>query len=250
MKSPRVTLSCAVIPLVFLLFPIFSRSQTKSRQDVRGSLSGKVLIEGENAASQVRGDLRMIAGNVTGTAITDPHGNFRLEAIPAGTCFVNVAAPGCIPFEETLQVDSSTAPVLVRLRKNNHVPASASASSSISVHELTIPSKARRFFDKGNQLLAAKNPADAISEYQRAIKAFPADYEAYYKIGIAELSQERGAEAEAALRKAVERSEGRYVERRFAEAESAAREHRQLDATDATGHYARRRLILSENSEV
>jgi tetratricopeptide (TPR) repeat protein len=249
MKPSRVTLSCAVAALSLFVLPSLGAAQSRGSRDARASLSGKVLLEGQNGApSQLRVELRMLADNQSVTALTDQDGNFHLEAIPAGTYFVTVAAPGCIPFEETLQVEPSTAPLLIRLRKNNSV--TDSAASSISVRQLSIPEKARKFFEKGNHLLAANNPAEGISEYRRAIKVFPDYYEAYYKIGVAELHQEHGAEAEAAFRKAAELSDHRYapalsglslvlcIERRFVEAESAARENLQLDATDATGHYA------------
>ncbi len=236
--------------LLLLLSPSRGIAQSKSISDARGSLSGTVLIDGENVvASQVRVELRGLGESGNFTALTDRDGDFRVGALPVGTYFVSVNAPGYSPFEETLQIDPGTAPLVVRLRRAIAVLANK-ATPSTSVHELSVPGKARKYFDKGNQLLATKNVAASIPEYQRAIKTFPAYYEAYYKIGIAELDQQRGPEAEAAFRKALELSDAHYapaqsglslvlcIERHFTEAEAAARADLELDANDSMGHYA------------
>jgi tetratricopeptide (TPR) repeat protein len=236
--------------LFFLLSPSRGLAQSKSVSDARGSLSGTVLIDGENvAASQVRVELRGLGQNGNFTVLTDRQGDFRVGAVPAGTYYVTVNAPGYSPFEETLQIDPGTTPLVVRLRRMVAV-LPRNTAPSISAHELNVPVKARKYFDKGNQLLAAKNVAGSIPEYQRAIKTFPAYYEAYYKIGIAELNQQHGVEAEAAFRKALELSQAHYapaqsglslvlcIERHFTEAEAAARADLELDPNDSMGHYA------------
>ena len=233
-----------------LLLPMLGQAQSKDVNDLRSSFTGRVVIDGENVApSQARVDLRMVSENWSASATTDGQGDFRVEGIPSGMYIVAVNVPGCAPFEQTLRVDSSSAPLLVRLRRNGTAPASDGAAS-VSTRELSIPEKARKSFDKGNRLLAGNDAAGSISEFQHAIKTFPDYYEAYYKIGVAELQQEHGAQAEAAFRKSVELSQGRYalalsglslvlcVEQRFADAEAAARQALQIDANEATAHYA------------
>jgi hypothetical protein len=54
------------------------------------------------------------------------------------------------------------------------------------VRELSIPEAASKAFDKGTQLLAAKDWAGSASQFWQAIRAFPAFYEAFYRLGIDE----------------------------------------------------------------
>jgi tetratricopeptide (TPR) repeat protein len=241
---------CLFCALVLLFLPIVCSAQWKSPHDARGSLSGKIQIDDQSVpSSQVRVEVRQLSENWSVTAITDRDGSFRLEGLPTASYLVTVNAPGFAPFEQTLQVDSATMPLLIRLRKNSPDAGNPSARS-VSVRELRVPEKARKSFDKGNRLLQAHDSTSAISEFQRAIKVYPDFYEAYYKIGVAEAGLNQGTEAESAFRKAIEVSDGRFapaqsglsvvlaVERRFPEAEAAARADLELDATDATGHYA------------
>jgi tetratricopeptide (TPR) repeat protein len=138
---------------------------------------------------------------------------------------------------------------------------------SVSVHELKIPEKARVAFNKGTQRLMAKDWAGSIPEFQRAIAAFHEFYEAYYKMGIAQLELKRGEDAEGAFRKSIELSEGRYAPPlfglglalgnagQFADGESFVRAGLNLEPTDAAGHftlawvlYAAERVAEAEKS--
>ena len=123
-------------------------------------------------------------------------------------------------------------------------------SYTVSARELSIPEKARKAFFKGSQLLALRDWAGSLSEFQRAIAAFPGYYEAYDKTGNAELDLSHGADAEASFRKAIDLSAGRYapphsglglalcMEKRFDEAETSARTGVELDSSYAAGHFA------------
>ena len=128
-------------------------------------------------------------------------------------------------------------------------PLPLNPSSEISARELRIPSKALKLFNIGTKLLAEKNSAASVPEFQRAIKAFPDFYEAYYKIGIAELNLQHPGEAPAAFEKSIEVSHGRYppadfglgvalcLQEQFADAESAIRRGLDLDPVDADGYF-------------
>jgi tetratricopeptide (TPR) repeat protein len=132
--------------------------------------------------------------------------------------------------------------------RRSDLPASAS-SSMVSARELRIPEKAARAFYKGAELLAAREPARSILEFQKAIKAFPGFYEAYYKLGVAQLDLQRPAEAETAFNKSIELSEARFAppyfalgltlcnENQLAEAETTIRVGLGLDPDDAAGNF-------------
>ena len=120
----------------------------------------------------------------------------------------------------------------------------------VSVHELQIPEKARNAFEKGIERFAAKDAAGSVSEFQKAIKVFPAYYEAYDKMGDAELLLNSWEPAETAYKKAIELSRGRYApphfglglilcnqEKRPGEAEETVREGLAMSPTDPGGDF-------------
>jgi tetratricopeptide (TPR) repeat protein len=135
-------------------------------------------------------------------------------------------------------------------------PPPRNTSSEISARELRIPSKALKPFNEGTQLLAEKNSAASIREFQLAIKAFPDFYEAYYKIGIAELNLQHPGEAQAAFEKSIEVSHGRYppadfglgvalsLQQQFADAESAIRRGLDLAPAEAEGYFTLAWVLL------
>lgn len=91
---------------------------------------------------------------------------------------------------------------------------------------------------------------EAFPEFQKAIKAFPGYYEAYVKLGAAELDLKQWDAAESAFRKSVELSGGRYapanfglglilatVTKQFTQAEAIVRAGLELEPTDVTGNF-------------
>jgi tetratricopeptide (TPR) repeat protein len=118
------------------------------------------------------------------------------------------------------------------------------------VRELKIPGKARKAFDRGMHFVAAKNAAGAIAEFKRAIAEYPAYYEAYYRLGAAQLDLEHPSEATEAFQKAMELSEGHYApayfalalvfchDNRFAEADTLAKTGLSLEPDASIGQFA------------
>ncbi len=136
-------------------------------------------------------------------------------------------------------------------------PLSDPVANQVSAHELQIPQKARKAFNKGTDLLATKESAASIAEFQRAIKAFPDFYEAYYKIGLAYLNLNRYPDAQAAFETSIEVSKGRYppsrfglgvalcMQKQFAEAEDAIRAGLDVYPANATGHFTLAWVLFS-----
>jgi tetratricopeptide (TPR) repeat protein len=132
-----------------------------------------------------------------------------------------------------------------------------SSTSTISVHELRIPEKARIAFNKGAQKLAAKDFAGSIVEFQKAVAAYDEFYEAYYRLGIANLELQVNDDAEAAFRKSIELSEAKYApplfglgltlgnERQYEDGESYIRAGLNLEPTSAAGHFAMAWVLYS-----
>src|ERR1700693_2143524 len=134
------------------------------------------------------------------------------------------------------------------------VPLYSSAQSqqsgyAFSVRELSIPPKALHAFEQGIELLAKKDPAGSLAHFQRAVLEYSGYYEAYDRIGAADLKLWRIMEAEQAFRKSIELSGSQYAhpllalgaildeQEKFAEAESVTRRGLDLAPETWRGHY-------------
>jgi tetratricopeptide (TPR) repeat protein len=127
---------------------------------------------------------------------------------------------------------------------------SPEAHQMVSVRELSIPHKALHDFQKGLDLLAKKDAAGSLPHFQRAVAEFANFYEAYYKIGVANLMLWRLPDAEQAYRRSIELSGGQFAqpllalgvvlgyEHKFVEAEGITRQGLDLDPTSWVGHYS------------
>jgi protein O-GlcNAc transferase len=126
---------------------------------------------------------------------------------------------------------------------------SQQSSYAVSVRELRIPPKALHAFQEGIELLAKKDPAGSLPHFQRAILEYAGYYEAYDRIGAANLKLWRIPEAEQAFRKSIEVSGGLYAHpllalgaildehEKFGEAESVIRRGLDLAEDSWRGHY-------------
>jgi tetratricopeptide (TPR) repeat protein len=127
---------------------------------------------------------------------------------------------------------------------------SPKTSNTVSVRELNIPSKALQNFQKGAELLTKKDAAGSLPHFQRAVAEFAGFYEAYYRMGVADLKLWRLTDAEQAYRKSIELSGGQYAQpllalgillgyqEKYAEAEGVTRKGLDLDPTSWAGHYS------------
>lgn len=119
----------------------------------------------------------------------------------------------------------------------------------VSVRELSIPPRAAHAFEQGMERLAKKDPEGSLPHFQQAILEFAHYYEAYDRMGAADLKLWRIPEAEQAFRKSIELSGGQYAhpllalgsildsQEKFAEAESVIRKGLERDPESWTGQY-------------
>jgi tetratricopeptide (TPR) repeat protein len=123
------------------------------------------------------------------------------------------------------------------------------SNNTVSLRELGIPPKALRAFEQGIERLAKEDPSGSLPHFQRAISEYAGYYEAYDRMGAADLKLWRVAEAEQAFRKSIDLSGGQYAhplialgailddQERFAEAMKVIRGGLDLDPESWTGHY-------------
>jgi tetratricopeptide (TPR) repeat protein len=142
-----------------------------------------------------------------------------------------------------------------------------SPDATVSVRQLRIPDRAKFAFNKGTQKLEAKDYLGSIAEFQKAIAAYDDFYEAYYKIGIADLEMQASEAAEAAFRRSIALSESKYTpplfgmglalasQKQFADAETYVRTGLQLEPTSPSGLlalgwilYSAQRVVEAEKS--
>ena len=123
------------------------------------------------------------------------------------------------------------------------------SSYAVSLRELSIPPKAAHAFQQGMERLAKKDAAGSLPHFQRAILEFASYYEAYDRMGAADLKLWRIPDAEEAFRKSIDLSGSHYAhpllalgsildsQEKFAEAESVTLKGLELDPESWTGHY-------------
>jgi tetratricopeptide (TPR) repeat protein len=132
----------------------------------------------------------------------------------------------------------------------SHLSAQSQPSAGVvSLRELSIPSKALRAFEQGMECMAKQDAAGSLPHFQRAIAEFAGYYEAYDRMGAADLKLWRLADAEQAFREAIELSGGQYAHplvalgailnanKQFAEAEAVTRKGLRLAPDSWTGQY-------------
>lgn len=134
------------------------------------------------------------------------------------------------------------------------VPSHSSAQSqspghTVSLRELGIPAKALYAFNQGLDRLGKKDAAGSLPYFQRAISEYAGYYEAYDRIGAANLQLWRVGDAEQAFRKSIDVSGGQYAhplialgailddQNKFAEAVKVVRSGLDLEPESWTGHY-------------
>jgi tetratricopeptide (TPR) repeat protein len=121
--------------------------------------------------------------------------------------------------------------------------------SSVSVRELSIPERAKKWLKKGVDRLAKNDSAGSLVYFQRAASEFPDFYEAYYAMGLVHFSLGHQEEAGQAFEQSITASGGRYSpphfglatllcsQQKFSEAEPIIRKALELSPSFGAGYY-------------
>jgi tetratricopeptide (TPR) repeat protein len=208
------------------------------REESTGRIIGGAHVELQNAM-----------GTPIGFAYSDDNGNYEFDDIP-GDCYVSVQHEGYGPVREFVRPDGSGHVYRDILLRVVSTESGAKAVNPISQHELSVPAKARELFAKGIQLIVDKSDyRGAVAEFARAIARYPTYYEAYAAMGLAQNKMGDAAAAEAALRKSIDLSAGKYpqamvdlaamlnVQKRFSDAEPLLRKAIAVDASSWRGQF-------------
>lgn len=193
------------------------------------SLSGTVVNQQSGVRLDgVRVDLNAAARGVVATTFTT-QGSFRFDNLRDGSYDITFSLNGFRQVDEHLEVSGPIFGMTVNLKPVNEL--APGASPTVSVRDLSIPSKAREAMNKGLVLLHQKSDyAGSIKEFERAIKVFPNYYEAYAQIGFAYIALKDPAHAEEALRQSIVISQEHYSDAFFLLAALFSEQKRYADA--------------------
>lgn len=213
--SAKASLAAGFLLLAGAAFVPIAQAQIDLNPARPSTISGTVFVEAAGQpAARIKVDVRAIAGGNLTTTYTDSGGRFHAQGPGAGSYIVSVAEPGYEPVEERVD-QNGAASVVLTLRKTRATP-TAAEGYTVNVHDLNVPGKARKEFEKGVERLQKRDAEGSIAHFKEATNAFPDYYEAFYQLGVANLELRRGDEAELALQKAIDLSGGHSADPQFA----------------------------------
>jgi tetratricopeptide (TPR) repeat protein len=256
--SRRGALIAGAFVLAFWTCAQVAQAQFPSGMSPRTMISGSVMIEEEGQpAPSVRVDIRSLTGGEVATAYTDSGGRFEVNGPQGGSYLVSVSERGYEPVEQRVDHSDMAAGLVLTLKKTKtFLPSHA---GTVSVRELSIPSKARREFEKGIDRLAKNDAAGSLAHFKEATNAFPDYYDAFYQSGLANMELRRGPEAEQALQRAIDLSGGGYADPQFAlgavlcergawaDAERVLRRGLDVDSNSWKGHLFLGHALFGQN---
>lgn len=210
----------AYLTLILLICTcsVLARAQLRNPQATRlpTFISGSVLKDDNSSAGMVKVQIRGLSGRALTTTYTDESGHFTASGGSERGYVISAEAPGYEPVEQRVDETTPTWDVVLYLKKSNAAPNPSSSGGIVSVRDLMVPEKARRFYEKGMERLAKQDPTGGLEEFHKATTAYPDYYQAHLQIGLTNMQLSRLDEAEAALQKAIDVSSGREAAPQFA----------------------------------
>jgi tetratricopeptide (TPR) repeat protein len=221
-------------------------------------ISGFVREDGSNALVQgATVEIFASGSRVKPSVMSGTDGEFEFNELHAGDYSIVATKSGYEAATVSVSVLLGGSPSVTIVLRKADSPQPATSGKTISVHQLSVPAKAQEAFQSGQKLLQHDaQPAKSIAEFERAIQIFPSYYEAYAEIAVADYRLNKFQDSEAALRKAIDLSSGKYSDavvllaelcndqRRFQEAETFARQAVALDESSWHAHFALARALV------
>jgi tetratricopeptide (TPR) repeat protein len=202
--------------LILCVSPVVSFGQSEPTAHPTASAWGQVLFaEGDRPIRHARVEFVGSSTSSAESRLADDQGRFDFEGLEPVTYQVIASAPGYQKLEATAQVQGTTGPLLLRLRKVEEA-ASPVSNDVVSVQELKMSGKADKAFNEGTKLLIKGQIAQSVAYFNRAIAKDPGYYRAYHNLGLAQLLLGHTAQAEQALQKAIDLTGGGFAPAEFA----------------------------------
>jgi len=207
---------CLLLLSALVAYPSRAWAQGRSQPPVQAPRSAPTFIHGQvryvqgGAAGQ--GILITLEGTIGGVFAqveTDSQGKFAFNQLGAGVYFVKMHHRG---YQDTSErVDLTTGPTAYVVLTLQPLPGETppavppSGESSISAQKLSVPSEARKEFEKGQSLLLERKKAESsIPHFLKAIELHDSYANAYLLLGTAHADLNQWKEAQAGFEKAIE----------------------------------------------
>jgi tetratricopeptide (TPR) repeat protein len=199
-------------------------------------------------------ELYVFDGSLVSQIFTTPDGAFDFGSQPADTYDVVVNRDGYERVDQQISLTRNTQDIMIELRRKGPDP-NAPTGALVSLRELSIPRKAHDDMEKGRGLMQKPDYPASLVQFQRAVKEFPAYYEAYAQMGVAYQRMGDVKNAEQMLRKSVDVSKNTYPDavcllasllndqQKFADAAPLARKAIELDSTQWQGQFELARAL-------
>jgi tetratricopeptide (TPR) repeat protein len=191
---------------------------------------------------------------------TTDAGQFRFGALRRSTYIITIDVSGYEPVSQEVDISMASDKSLVIYLKSIAKKQDSPQSKTVSVHELSMPPKARELVDSGRKkLYQDKDAQAALPDFQQALTLAPAYYEAAYQLAMTQLTLGDRHEAEKLFRSSFDLSGHTYAEAAIAlggvlldlgrpeEAEQSIRLGLQLNPNLWLGHYELGRALLNQN---
>lgn len=231
----------------------------QSGENTQGlSVSGTVREEGTlEPLPMAHVTLQPTSGSDIRSAYSGTNGDYIFTGLQSEDYYVNVNLTGYQPARIEISLFGKNM-MNANLYLHRIAPENTTGPADpITAHQLSVPDKARDFFDKGVKLLTSAKPnyQRAVVQFQRAIEEYSTYYEAYAEMGIAYHHMGQTPDAEQALRKAIDLSSSQYPDalfllaemlddlNRYAEAEPIARQGIKVEESSWRGHLCLARAL-------
>jgi tetratricopeptide (TPR) repeat protein len=198
----------------FLLLLTVAAGALLAQESNNHSITGVVREERTNdPISSATVEISRMGVQVVTPVFSGMEGEFLFRGLEEGEYVISAKKDGFNSASVDVLVLRTGLPD-VRISLSRTAPAGVvDPRGPVSAHQLQVPHKALAAYEKGRKLLEDENnPSASIPAFEKAVKLLPSYYEAYTELGIANYHLGRVPAAEALLKKAVEVSEGKYVE--------------------------------------
>ena len=206
----------AVFLWSFLLPSLATHAQMgEGRPSNRRSVTGNVYYaDSGKPVENVLVELKNSEGLVVEQTMSGPTGFFQFFNLGRGSYEISIHVQGYEPIAQTVDLSfSSSRGNVLSLRPRRDPSGPAPSGSNVSAHELSMPEKARSAYEEGQRkLYQEKDAAAGLKAFQQAATEAPDFYEAYYQMGMAELSLDDFSAAEKDFQKSIEISKDGYAE--------------------------------------